>query len=107
MTGENVATSAPNDLKNHRLRLGLTEEQVGERLLLSVAQVRGIESGSVTPFYNEGFYERARDKYVGFLTTYSPSTTPTPPVRTGLASPDDDTQPRMTLGDLPVKAVPR
>jgi len=64
-----VAMLSPQQMKAHRESQGLTETEVADALLFSVAQVRGIESGSARPFYNEGFYNRARAKYITLLKT--------------------------------------
>lgn len=64
-----AATLGPEQMKARRESLGLSEADVADALLLSVAQVRGIEAGSAKPFYNEGFYGRARSKYTNFLAT--------------------------------------
>jgi restriction endonuclease Mrr len=64
-----VAMLSPQQMKAYRESLGLTETEVADALLFSVAQVRGVESGSPRPFYNEGFYNRARAKYITLLKT--------------------------------------
>lgn len=66
-----VAMLSPQQMKARRELLGLTEAEVADALLLSVAQVRGVECGSVQPFYNEGFYDRARAKYITLLKTHA------------------------------------
>ena len=74
---------SPQQMKAHRESLGLTETEVADLLLFSIAQVRGIESGSTRPFYNEGFYNRARAKYIMLLKT-PPIQTKTHPVPAAL-----------------------
>jgi len=54
-------------LAETRTALGLSIDDVADRLLLSRKQVRGLESNSAAAFYNQGFFERARDKYSAFL----------------------------------------
>ena len=78
-----VAMLSPQQMKAHRESLGLTETEVADLLLFSIAQVRGIESGSTRPFYNEGFYNRARAKYIMLLKT-PPIQTKTHPVPAAL-----------------------
>ena len=78
-----VAMLSPQQMKAHRESLGLTETEVADLLLFSIAQVRGIESGSTRPFYNEGFYNRARAKYIMLLKT-PPIQTKTHPVPVAL-----------------------
>jgi transcriptional regulator with XRE-family HTH domain len=90
-----VATLSPEQLRARRASLRLTETDVADTLLLSVAQVRGIERGELQPFYNEGFYLRARAKYITLLTTYS---TPARPPASA-AMPDGAEAPRLTFGD--------
>ena len=58
---------SPADLKECRMLLGWTEVDVADRLLSSVGQVRGLESGCATMFYSQRFFERARDKYIALL----------------------------------------
>jgi transcriptional regulator with XRE-family HTH domain len=90
-----VATLSPEQMSARRKSLQLTETDVADLLLLSVAQVRGIERGVIQPFYNEGFYLRARAKYITLLTTY-----PTPARPPALAPmPDGAEAPRLTFGD--------
>jgi|GEM_PF-4201790 len=57
----------PHEFREQRQELGLSEQAVADALLLSLAQVRGLETGAATPFYNEVFYQRARAKYVAML----------------------------------------
>ncbi len=60
-------TLSPDQMKARRESLGLAETDVADALLFSVAQVRAIEAGSPKPFYNDGFYARARTRYASFL----------------------------------------
>lgn len=74
---EDATTFSPDQLRLWRKHLGLSKTDVADALLLSVAQVHGLESGSFSPFYNQGFYERARGKYVALLTArHAPSRQP-------------------------------
>ena len=54
-------------LAERRTRCGLTERDVAHALLLSPAQVRAIEAGSLKPFYGQSYYDRARVKYLALL----------------------------------------
>ena len=87
--------SVPDGLGARRQSLGLSESDVADALVLSVAQVRGIERGELQPFYNERFYLRARAKYITLLTTYS--TPARPPASAPM--PDGAEAPRLTFGD--------
>lgn len=58
---------SPEDLREGRIRLGWTERDVADRLLLSIAQVRALETGGTGPFHNLRFLERARDKFIALL----------------------------------------
>lgn len=84
-----VAMLSPQQMKAHRESLGLTETEVADALLFSVAQVRGVESGSARPFYNEGFYNRAKAKYITLLKTppTQAKTHPVPAASNGAESP--------------------
>ena len=59
---------------------------VGDALLLSVAQVHGIETGSAKAFYNDRFYSRAKASYIALLTTQR---TPAELVPCPVVEPDD------------------
>ena len=69
---------SPDELKEQRLTLGLSERMVADTLLLSQAQVRGLETGVLTSFHNEGFYQRARTKYIALLTKTRDARRPSP-----------------------------
>ena len=60
--------SSTAEWQSQRIRCGLTEQDVAQALVLSIAQVRGIESGSRQAFHNEGFYQRAAARYRAWLT---------------------------------------
>jgi hypothetical protein len=59
----------PDQLKSQRVHAGLSQTDVASALLLSVAQVHGLETGLLQPFHNKRFYERARAKYITLLLT--------------------------------------
>ena len=61
---EDRSISSPEEMRTWRESLGLDVNAVAGALLLSTAQVRDLESGSTRAFYNEGFYQRAKMKYV-------------------------------------------
>lgn len=46
---------------------GLSKTDVANALLLSTAQIDGIEQGCQRPFYNEQFYRQCADKYAAYL----------------------------------------
>jgi transcriptional regulator with XRE-family HTH domain len=54
-------------LAEKRTALGLSIDDVADRLLLSRSQVRGLESNSVAAFYSQRFFERANATYAAFL----------------------------------------
>ncbi|MBM3809144.1 MAG: hypothetical protein FJW22_13245 [Acidimicrobiia bacterium] len=75
-----ATTFSPDQLRSWRKHMELSETDVADALLLSVAQVRGLESGSFSPFYNQSFYERARGKYITLLSAHrAPSRQPPSP----------------------------
>jgi transcriptional regulator with XRE-family HTH domain len=86
--------AAPDGLKTRRESLGLSESDGGQALMLSVAQVRGIETGSIRPFYNEGFYERAKARYVALLNARRALERPAPEPAVEYAAQTE----RLTLG---------
>ena len=88
------AAFVSDNLRARRESLGLSESEVAHALVLSVAQVRGIETGSITPFYNEGFYQRAKAKYVALLNARRAPLPPTP----APAVQDAAQAPRLTAG---------
>jgi len=71
-------------LAERRTALELSIDDVADRLLLSRSQVRGLESNSVAAFYNQGFFERARDKYSAFLDSRITKPSPTEGARVTL-----------------------
>ena len=54
-------------LVRHRTELGLSLQDVSNRLLLSTNQVRGLEADNRQAFYNDWFYVQATKKYASFL----------------------------------------
>ena len=87
--------SSPEEMRTWRESLGLDVNAVAGALLLSTAQVRDLESGSTRAFYNEGFYQRAKMKYVALLRTYPVRIRPLPEQ----AMPDGSSAPRIMLAE--------
>ena len=54
-------------LKAHRERLQMAIEDVANRLLLSPRQVRALEDGLVSAFYNQSFFNQAQTRYLELL----------------------------------------
>jgi ribosome-binding protein aMBF1 (putative translation factor) len=54
-------------LRTAREERGLSLAAVQEHLLLSDAQVRGLESGDAAAFHGPRFFERALERYVRLL----------------------------------------
>jgi DNA-binding transcriptional regulator YiaG len=92
---EDRSMSSPEEMRTWRESLGLDVNAVAGALLLSTAQVRDLESGSTRAFYNEGFYQRAKMKYVALLRTYPVRIRPLPEQ----AMPDGSSAPRITLAE--------
>jgi len=90
-----LSESSPEQMRQLRESLGLGVNTVAEALLLSVAQVRDLESGSARAFYNEGFYQRAKSKYVALLSIHQLRTGPLPED----ATPDGTSELRLAFAD--------
>lgn len=55
------------EFKKARIDQGLSESQIADKLLLSTSQIRGIEHGQQSLFYNEKLFIQSATKYASLL----------------------------------------